>query len=75
MFLISGSLLEGSYCIKNTNFYPEVPDMTIFGKSACQKVVNLHLYCHNFSETCPKAMKIGFSNSSWYELFENISFT
>ena len=23
-------------------------DMAIFGKSPCQKVVKLHLYCHNF---------------------------
>ena len=31
-----------------TNFQPESRDMAIFGKSPCQKVVKLHLYCHNF---------------------------
>ena len=30
-----------------TNFQPESRDMAIFGKSPCQKVVKLHLYCHN----------------------------
>ena len=31
-----------------TNFQPESSAMAIFGKSPCQKVVKLHLYCHNF---------------------------
>ena len=31
-----------------TNFQPESRDMAIFGKSPYQKVVKLHLYCHNF---------------------------
>ena len=30
------------------NFKPESRDMAIFSKSPCQKVVKLHLYCHNF---------------------------
>ena len=30
-----------------TNFPPESRDMAIFGKSSRQKVVKLHLYCHN----------------------------
>ena len=33
--------------IKMTNFHPESRGMTISGKSPCQKVVELHLYCHN----------------------------
>ena len=33
-----------------TNFELESRDMAIFGKSPCQKVVKLHLYCHNFFE-------------------------
>ena len=31
-----------------SNFQPESGDMAISGKSPCQKVVKLHLYCHNF---------------------------
>ena len=31
-----------------TNFQPESRVKAIFGKSPCQKVVKLHLYCHNF---------------------------
>ena len=31
-----------------TNFQPESRDMAIFGKSLFQKLVKLHLYCHNF---------------------------
>ena len=34
--------------MKMTNFQPESHDMAIFGNSPCQKVVKLHLYCHNF---------------------------
>ena len=30
-----------------TNFQPESHNMAIFGKSPFQKVVKLHLYCHN----------------------------
>ena len=30
------------------NFQPESSDMAIFGEGPCQKVVKLHLYCHNF---------------------------
>ena len=33
--------------MKMTKFQPESRDMAIFGKSPCQKVVKLHLYCHN----------------------------
>ena len=43
--------------IKMTNFYPESHDMTISGKSPHQKVVKLHLYCHNFGNTRPKSIK------------------
>ena len=35
-------------CMEMTNFQPESRDMAIFGKSPSQKVVKLHLYCHNF---------------------------
>ena len=31
----------------NDKFQPESRDMAIFGRSPCQKVVKLHLYCHN----------------------------
>ena len=31
-----------------TNFQSESRDMAIIGKSSCQKVVKLHLYCHNY---------------------------
>ena len=31
-----------------TNFQPELRDIAIFGKIPGQKVVKLHLYCHNF---------------------------
>ena len=34
--------------MKMTNYQPESRDMAIFCKSTCQKVVKLHLYCHNF---------------------------
>ena len=33
--------------MKMTNFQPESLDMAIFGKSPCQKVDKLHLYCRN----------------------------
>ena len=33
--------------MRMTNFQPESHAMAIFVKSPCQKVVKLHLYCHN----------------------------
>ena len=39
---------EYNFRYKNDTLSPESRDTTIFGKSPCQKVVNLHLYCHNF---------------------------
>ena len=40
--------LDNKYLnMEMTNFQPESSDMAIFGKSPCQKVVKLHLYCHN----------------------------
>ena len=71
-----------------TNFHPKPRDMTIPGKSLCQradakeqmpksrcqKVVKLLLYCHNFQYACPKSVKTIFSDSSYYELSKK-SFT
>ena len=48
--------------------------MAIFEKRPCQKVVKLHLYCHNFWNTCPKWIKIVFLDSSCDELSKNINF-
>ena len=51
---------EYDFEYENDNFYPESRDTTIFGKGLCQKVVYLHLYCHNFWNICPKSIKIVF---------------
>ena len=48
--------------------------MAIFGKIPCQKVVKLHLYCHNFWNACPKWIKIVFLDSSCHVLSKNINF-
>ena len=40
--------------MKITNFCPDSLDMTVFGKSPCQKVVKLHSCCRNAWNTCPK---------------------
>ena len=48
--------------------------MAICGKSPCQKVVKLHLYCHNFWNTCPKWEKIVVFDSSCHVLSKNINF-
>ena len=48
--------------------------MAIFEKSPCQKVVKLHLYCHNFWNTCSKWIKIVFLDSSCHVLSKNINF-
>ena len=42
--LIDNNILN----MEMTNFQPDLNGMAIFGKSPCQKVVKLHLYCHNF---------------------------
>ena len=47
-----------------TNSYPESRDMTISGKSPCQKVVKFYLYCHNFLNNCPKSIKIVYLGNS-----------
>ena len=48
--LVTSPKFNGEYNFEceNDNFYPESRDTTIFKKSLCQKVVYLHLYCHNF---------------------------
>ena len=48
--------------------------MAIFGKSPCQTVVKLHLYCNNFWNTCLKWIKIVFLDSSCHVLSKNINF-
>ena len=55
------------------NCYPKSRDLTTIGKNICQKVVRLHLYCHNFVNTCPQLIKNVFSDSSCFEFPENKS--
>ena len=44
------------------------------GRALFQKVVKLHLYCHNFWNICPKWIRIVFLDSSCHVLSKNINF-
>ena len=43
-FVIGNAILN----MKMTNSYHDSCDIAIFENSSCQKLVKLHLYCHNF---------------------------
>ena len=57
-----------------TNFQPDSRNTAILGKSPCQKVVKLHLYCHDFWNTCPEWIQNVFLYSSCHALSKNINF-
>ena len=49
---------------KMKNFHHDTREMTIFVEALRQKEAKFHSDCHNFWNTCPKSIKIVFSDSS-----------
>ena len=47
--------------------------MSVFRKRSCQKVVKLHLYCHNFCNVGLKSIKTVFSDSCCYVLSKHMN--